>query len=273
MDFSQFQVPTASIACMVISVILSIGLPVAACIYWRDKTKASLGSAVLGGLIFVAFALLLERFFHVLVFSQFGEAMNNTVIYALYGGFAAGLFEETGRLIAMKFMRKRSDLIRKESIMYGIGHGGIESILLIGMVYISNIATAISINNGTIEQLFIEGNDEINAAMYSSLSQLSTISPVTHIYGGIERISALALQICLSYIVYRAVRDSKIYLYFVAILIHAFVDAGIVLLSSTEISTAVLEAVLFVAVAILVYFTMKEYKKEQALDNTDMIVG
>ena len=42
---------------------------------------------------------------------------------------AAGVFEETGRLLAMKFCMKK-DLDKKNAIMYGIGHGGIRFLRL-----------------------------------------------------------------------------------------------------------------------------------------------
>lgn len=272
MDLSQLSISTSSIVCMFITLAIAMILPIAAFIVWRNKTGASMASALLGGLILVAFALILEQCLHMFVIAKFGELMQKTWFYALYGGLAAGLFEETGRLLAMKYLKKKNHLVQKESIMYGIGHGGFESILLIGMAYISNVATAMAIQNGTISSIFVDGNDEINEALYESLLGLCNTAPSTFIYSGIERISAFALQICLSYIVYRAIKDSQIYLYFVAILIHAFVDGGSVLLSKAIDSIAVLEAVLFVFVTVLAYFIIKEYKKERALDNTDMIV-
>ena len=53
------------------------------------------------------------------------EALTGNIwFYALYGGIAAGVFEETGRFTAMKFWMKKS-LSKESSFMYGVGHGGI----------------------------------------------------------------------------------------------------------------------------------------------------
>jgi uncharacterized membrane protein YhfC len=53
--------------------------------------------------------------------------MSHTWLYAVLGALLAGLFEETGRFIAFKFLlKKRTD--RKTAISYGIGHGGFEAI-------------------------------------------------------------------------------------------------------------------------------------------------
>lgn len=272
MDFSQLSVSTASIACIVITLIISIGLPVVASVFWNQKTNSGFISAALGAILFIVFAILLENILHYVVLSFFPGVIDSILSYALYGGFAAGLFEETARLVGMKVMKKRKELSRGTSIMYGIGHGGAESIIIIGLSYISNLSTAIAINNGTISSIFVEGNDEINATLYESISQLATLPPTTFLYAGIERVSAFALQVCLSYIIYRALRDSKVYLYFLAILLHAFVDSGTVLISSTNVSLTVIEALLFVFSAVLVYFISKEYKKEITNDNTGMVV-
>lgn len=272
MDLTSLSVSNASIVCMVISVCISMILPIAAFIYWRNKTQASVISAVLGILTFVVFAVLLEQLLHTFIIANFSNLLQNIYFYAIYGGLAAGLFEESGRLVVMKYLNSKKRLLQKESIMYGIGHGGIESIMVIGMAYISNIATAMAINNGTISSIFIEGNDEMNETLYIMLEELTTLPPANFLYAGIERISAFFLQICLSYFVYRAVKDSKISLYIIAIMIHALVDSGLVLLSTFMDSVAVLEAILFVTVTLIAYFVIKEYKKERLRDNTDLIV-
>ncbi len=69
-----------------------------------------------------------------------GEALTGSVIlYAVYGGLMAALFEETGRYIAMRFLVKPMDF--PNAFMYGAGHGGVEAMLLCGVASISNIAS------------------------------------------------------------------------------------------------------------------------------------
>ena len=53
-------------------------------------------------------------------------------LYALYGGLAAGLFEETGRLLAFRFILK-PHTARITALSYGIGHGGIEAFWVMGL--------------------------------------------------------------------------------------------------------------------------------------------
>ena len=95
-------------------------------------------------------ALVLEQVFHFVIVKLTGNVLlDNIWLYAIYGGLAAGLFEETGRLAAMGLcMKKRLD--KQNAIMYGIGHGGIEAILIAGLSGISNIISAILVNSGML---------------------------------------------------------------------------------------------------------------------------
>ena len=84
-----------------------------------------------------AIAMLLEQLLHVLVIQLCGlKAQSRPWLYYVYAALAAAVFEETGRLIAMKFwMKKWLDF--PNALMYGIGHGGVEAILLGGFSGIS----------------------------------------------------------------------------------------------------------------------------------------
>ena len=53
------------------------------------------------------------------------------ILYVFLLSLSAGLFEEIGRYITMKYLLKSMTI--KDAIVFGIGHGGIESILLVGV--------------------------------------------------------------------------------------------------------------------------------------------
>ena len=109
-------VSTASIICMVIQVLISVGLPVAMLIIFRKKTKAQLVWTLIGMCTFVLFALIIESIFHRVMIDIFGESLTGNVwVYGIYGGIAAGVFEETGRYLAMKFLDK-GNLNKQNSI-------------------------------------------------------------------------------------------------------------------------------------------------------------
>ena len=117
----------ASMVGMVISLLLSVGLPIFLGIFIYKKTKAWVPAFFIGCGIFVGFAMILEQICHAIVLTVTGSVIRDNIwLYAIYGGLAAALFEECGRWIAMKFCLKKH-LTRENALMYGAGHGGIEA--------------------------------------------------------------------------------------------------------------------------------------------------
>ena len=138
----------ASMVGMVISLLLSVVLPIFLGIFIYKKTKAWVPAFFIGCGIFVGFAMILEQICHAIVLTVTGSAIRDNIwLYAIYGGLAAALFEECGRWIAMKFCLKKH-LTRENALMYGAGHGGIEAFLILGMSSMSNLLTAAMINDG-----------------------------------------------------------------------------------------------------------------------------
>lgn len=251
----------AAIGGMVLTLLVSIAIPVAALIIVKKRTKGNMLSVLIGAGTFVVFALILEQILHSIMLSAFGESLTGNVwAYALYGGLAAGLFEETGRALSMKFLMKKS-LSKENSVMFGIGHGGAESIILIGLTYISNIVIAVMINVGMLDTILSTVDESLRAQAMEQLSALWT-TPFHQFYlAGIERVAAFVLQICMSYIVYRAVKQRKPGFYLLALTIHFIIDAGLILLMKV-VSVYIVEAVLIAAVACLSVVVYKWYKKE-----------
>ena len=221
------NVPTASMVGMVVSLIVSVGLPIALCIIVYKKTKARISCFFIGAATFVVFALILEQILHTIVLAVSGTALTGNIwLYALYGGLAAGVFEETGRYLAMKLCMKKN-LSKQNAIMYGVGHGGIEAILLAGISCVNNLVIAMMINGGQAPILLSVGG--VNDATYQQvLAQLMAVSttPSWQFYMiGLERISAIVFHISASYLVYLAVSRKKPLYYLLAVLAHFLSDA------------------------------------------------
>ena len=255
-------VSTVSMIGMGVTLLIAIGLPIGLLIYARTKLGANIIWAGIGAVTFIVFALLLEQILHTIVFGLFGETMNgNTFIKAIYGGLAAGAFEEVGRFISMNLFKKKN-LSKQNSFMYGVGHGGIEAIIIVGLTSISNLATSFMINAGMLETSLSVLDEQTREATLNQVSSLWTSHPSMFYFGGVERIFAIALQVCLSYIVYRAVKDGKIQLLFLAIGLHAFVDFVTVLVNAFA-PAIVVELVLIVIVAIIAPLVYKKYSDEE----------
>ncbi len=257
-------VSVASIIGMCFTLLISFGLPIGLLLYAMNKLKAKMISFWIGAATFVVFALVLEQLLHIGMINQFGEALTgNILIKAIYGGLAAGIFEEVGRFISMKLFMKR--LLNKENaFMYGVGHGGIEAMIIVGMTTVSNLISAYMINTGLMEKSLELFDSDIKQQTIDQLTVLWTTSPVDFYMAGVERVVAITLHLSLSYIVYRAVKDGKIQLLFLSVALHAFADFVTVLVAGYA-PVIVVEIVLIVIVSIIAVFVYKRFSAEQTI--------
>lgn len=259
------RISFASQVAMLVTFIVAVGVPVALFFIVAIKKRAEKLCFIIGAVAFIIFALILESILHRIVISVFGDTLlTNTAFMAIYGGLAAGVFEETGRLVAMKTVMKKH-LTKENALMYGVGHGGAESIIIIGLTYISNLITSVMINTGAMEPMLSGLDETVKAQTMEQFSILATTAPLDFYMAGLERVSAIALHICLSYLVYLAVKNRKYGFYCLSILIHAGFDAITVALSKT-MSIYVLEIVLLVLVVILACFVYRAYQKEPVME-------
>lgn len=219
---------------MAVNALVGIAVPIGLSWYLVRKHNANLLTILIGAGTFFVFALVLESIMHQLVLKgPHGDAiMGNTLLYALYGGLAAGIFEETGRFLSMKFLMKKEPSAPLPGIAYGAGHGGIEMLIIFGITMITNLVLSIIINTGHTDILFAKMPAEAGEQFRAQLDQLQTIGAVTWLAGLWERCSALLLHLGLSVLVWAAVRKGGkwLWLFPAAILLHALVDTGAVLL-------------------------------------------
>lgn len=222
------QVSSGAIAGMVLSMLLCTLGPIVLLIIWRVKKKCNLMPALVGALTFIVFALILESFPKMVLLSG-TNAISNYILnhawaYALVGGLLAGIFEESGRFIAYRFfLKKHTDKVT--AITYGIGHGGIESIILVGMGMLSNLSMAMLINSGALVTIMENLPAEQATAYETAIASLTSAGFGMFLWGIFERIFAILLHISLSVLVYASIKDkSRFYLFPLAIVLHAGLD-------------------------------------------------
>jgi len=255
-------VSIAAIIGMVVSMAVAILVPVILLVVWKKTQNPKISSFFIGAGTFILFALILEQLMHFGVMKIFGQEIltENVLFIAIYGGIAAATFEEIGRFLAMKFCMKNS-LDKKNSIMYGIGHGGIESIIIVGLAGISNIATAIAVNAGQLDRIFSAAPAQKDALL-EQISPLWTTPAYMFYLSGVERVIAITIHICLSYLVYKAVKYGEKKYFVIAWAFHFAVDCGIVLLNNLIDNKVLVEVILAVAVIALLVWIINLYRAE-----------
>jgi uncharacterized membrane protein YhfC len=275
---TESTVSTLSILFMGVSAALSIFVPVGLVIFMGLKKRLNWKATLAGAILFVVFVLVLERTMHILVLGtdmSKSALYNNLILYMLYGGFAAGLFEETARLLGFKFLLKVRE---KESpdtgISYGLGHGGIEAVLLGGLAVVSSMVTAIMLNSGALGSIASALKGDQLTAFNQQISNLVNANSFLFLATGIERISAIMIQIGLSLFVFKAVKEKKWLFYVYAILLHAGIDMFAILFQRGVIKNIVLlEGAVFVAAAVVMAagFALNKGKPVREIQETQEI--
>ena len=267
-----------------LGVLLAVIIPIAIALIWKFWKHEKFTTILVGAATFVLFALILEKTIqNALVFpttmglpdhaaSQFINA--RPILWALVLGLFPGVFEETGRFAAFKtVLRNRRN--RETSISYGIGHGGFEVILVLGINYIVYIVYAVMINTGTFQGIIDQVAEQApfqEEAIRALADQLAVFSFADIGAGIFERVFAFLFHVGASILVFYAARDKgRFWLYPLAILLHTALDslAGLNMAKVVQLSAPALEAIV-VAFGLLTflgaYFLL--YKKDKiAADN------
>jgi uncharacterized membrane protein YhfC len=250
-------IPNLTIASMALSALIGLAIPVALYIILRKKGANHLPFWT-GAVTFVLFALVLEQLvYSVLMKTAFWLTVNSNIwLLGIFGGFMAGLFEETGRFIAMKTVLRKKRANDYNGLMYGAGHGGIEAVLLLSATMVINVIFSLQTNAGQVSPF-----GGLEAAQ-----QLANTPFWMMLVGAIERIGAVAIHMSLSVLVWFAAKDGKkFWLFPLAILLHLLVDAVAVILSRLGVNVWIIEGAVYAIAIGLVFLAIAVWKKNHVV--------
>lgn len=221
---------------MVINMIMGVVIPVVLFIVVRKKSGGSAKAFFVGCGVMFLFALTLESVVHNLVYmSPVGQTIwNNIWLYALYGGFMAGLFEETGRFLAFRSILKKQHGNDGNAWTYGAGHGGFEAFYILVFGTINTFFYALTINSGGYEQIMNLLPEDQKVVFAEAVETIVTTPAPMYLLSIFERGSALVIHFGLSLLVWLAAtrgKEKRIY-YPLAILLHALVDGVMVIFNN-----------------------------------------
>ena len=258
-------VPVLSFVSMGISLILGIAIPVGLLIFYRKKYNCKIKPFFTGCAIFAIFALILEAIFHKIILGGGRQQllMAKPILYGLYGGLMAGLFEETGRFLAFKTVLKESQDDNNTALMYGAGHGGFEAFYILFGTAFSNLLVAVLINSGNTQLLTANLTGDKLVAIQQVIITLISTNPLAFCASIIERIPAVAVHISLSVLVWFAAKNKdKWYLYLLAFLLHFALDAVVGTLATMNINIVLIEILNYVFAVLTVFIAVKIWRKE-----------
>ncbi len=272
------MVPVSSVITCCITLFISLILPVLALLVFAVKYKKQgiLSAWLLGAAGFFVTQILIRLPILTALQEQswfLSFAQNHLFAYAFSLAFTAGLFELAGRFAVAKLMQK--NLTYRCSLAAGLGHGGIEAMVIVGITYINNLAYIAMINSGSFDTVVAQ-----TAALGVDASQLElirqqllTTSPALFLLGGFERILAMTGHVAMSMLVCYGVSHGKVIPSVLLCLgIHTLMDltAGISLVLPQSAAYPIIYAVLTL-MAVLSLFVIRElsrrWKKEVSHDS------
>jgi ABC-2 type transport system permease protein len=165
---------------------------------------------------------------------------------ALVLGLSAGISETLARVVAYWLLFRRHLAERwEDSVMVGLGHGGIEAMVFGGVITAATLTSLLGLQGTDLTTL------ELSAEQLAYLTQqLATLTaaPANAILPLLERAIALTLHVVLSLLVWLAFKRHAPWYVLLAVLYHSLVDATAVLLSQRLENLWLLEGALLLLV-------------------------
>ena len=269
--FENIVVGKSSIPSLAITVILMIAIPVLFFICWRRKHRkqTNISYLIAGAIGFIVSARMLEigvHYFCIMADNPVSRFINgSTVAYVLYGTIMAGVFEECGRHIILKYIMKKNRT-PENAVMYGIGHGGIEILIVLLPTMIIYLLIAVLFSKGDVETALatLKITEQTAASALPSIQAAASFNFSLMALNVIERLFAMLLHIGLSVIVYYGVTNSRKAYLPAAIFLHMLMDTfpalyqrGVLPLWSVEVWGALWTAIT-VVIAVRLYRKTKE---------------
>jgi len=258
-ELANITVGRNSIPSLSITVLAMLAIPVVFSFFWRKKHKAQtkltyLLAGAVGFLVSVRVLELGVHYFCILSDNPVSAFINgSTLAYVLYGTLMAGVFEECGRSIILKYIMKK-DRSRENAVLYGIGHGGIEilAVILPAMALYLAIALLFSAGDTQAALRALKLDEETAALALPSIQAAAAFDYPMMALNIIERLLTMLVHIGLTVIVYYGIVCAKKCALPAAVGLHMLVDTlpaiyqrGLIPLALCELWLAVWAVVIF----------------------------
>jgi uncharacterized membrane protein YhfC len=132
----------------------------------------------------------------------------------------AGLFEEVGRYLGYRWFMRKEEKTWAKAVMYGAGHGGLESMLLVGGLSLISLVNVLLIPALNFHALPAATQKQV-ADQFAALAAQPAWLPLL---GAYERVGAITFHIAMSVVVLQVFRRGQIRWLWLAVLAHAAFD-------------------------------------------------
>jgi uncharacterized membrane protein YhfC len=245
-----FQLSAARIAITIAAILFEIALPLALALVARRRLGVGWRYFGYGALIFFLFQLISRvpavQVAQALLAPQLRESFALQIAWVAILSLTAGLFEEIGRYVGYRWLMRREQKTWSKAVMYGLGHGGLESMLLVAGLTLIGLVNLLILPSviGTLPA-------EQRALVEQQLAAVRGQPDWLPLLGAWERLWAIIFHVAMSVVVLQVFRRGIGWLW-LAILAHTmlnFLAVGLPLLLGLQGTIALLvpEAIVTVA--------------------------
>jgi uncharacterized membrane protein YhfC len=240
--------------------LLMIGMPVGLAIFLTARWKLGARLWLIGAATFI-----LSQVGHIPFNALAGLVLNRTgltkmtpeaqlIFNAVFLGLSAGLFEEFFRYGMFRWWAKDARSWRK-GVLAGAGHGGAEAIIL-GAIVVYAFVQFAYLRNADLSK--IVAADQLALAQ-QQVSAYWSMTWYGSLLGALERLFTIPTQIALAVLVLQTFTRKQWFWVWLAVLYHATLDAGAVLLSvrAGALATEVLAGA-FALISLLLIFLLRQ---------------
>lgn len=252
-----------------LTILIEIGLPLALCLWIIRRYKTTWRLVGIGAIIYLTSQVvhipLLDgiNWLYTNNYLQLPSGLQLILLNAVVGGLAAGLCEESARLLGFKILKAN---VQNESgaLTLGSGHAGIECLVVAGLPMLTTFLSMLAYKNIDLSTTTI---DQTTLAQIASLWNAAWYVPLA---SAVERLISMMIQFALTFIVLQVfIRHSYIY-FGAAILYHAIIDGAILAISSLPVSGLTIlgsELVAGVLSGVILWYLLKQGRASESSAN------
>lgn len=198
--------PAVAAALALASAVTTIG-PMGVAMWWMKRSGAPMSVWGAGALVFIVSQCVLRLPWQIPLGIWMGPRIHGSVglsfAWIAASSFTAGLFEEVGRWGGYRWLVKKERSYRT-GVMLGLGHGGIESMLLVGLGLFGTLVTYVILaTSPSLLKLPPATLDKV-------VTTMSAVHPLDLVASVAERVMALTFHVACSLVVLQCfLRGSK----------------------------------------------------------------
>lgn len=230
----------------VIAIAVMILFPIAMGVWVYRRYRVRWVVFLYGAGIFFVFQMILRIPAMALLGPLLAPALSKSrlllAIYLVAVGFSAGLFESVGRWVGYRWLFRDPALYTwAHGVAYGIGHGGVESILLVGASSAMSLIQAILLTRMAPAQLRTLIPEAMQPQVQALLDKVTTMPWTEPLWAAAERVFTLPFHVAMSLVVLLAFTRRQARWLWAAVLAHGTLDTVVAILAQRRLPTWAIE--------------------------------